>query len=785
MRPPVIAVIVLCLSAVSETAQTPAVSQETGRVTFRAVVVDAGNGFALRGARVMVMSGRRTIGTVTTDEEGRIGISVAPEPVTLRIVKAGYASIIARVSPAQVRASDPVRLEVPRAAVITGRAVDASGEPAMLVIVRRLTSDGLSWSPPGLDGVTVGDGDGSAIVHPDARGEYRAAGLVAGRYTVEAYQPGRSMSLAAGRPGEAFTVQIDGASARSASVTVDVRAGEVGIDLVAPSPPEPPVDRAAEAAGGTIRGTVSTTDGSPLADAIVTAARSGGGPGGGPQTTTDASGRFTLRGVPLGSVNVQASKRGYVQLQAGQRGGGLPGLPVRIEAGRDVDDVSIVLPRSGAVTGLVVDEYGEPFQEVRVQLLRVRRQPTGALARELGSLAGQSDDRGQFRFSDVRPGDYVVMASIDAESGPGFKPEIVDPSAVRSVYVPAYYPETADFVNAAPIRIADGDEVPGVVLTMRRVPAARVTGIVHNSQATPFSGTIRLTLRQGAADLRGPARSVSPQPGGEFVFDDVPPGDYVVSAQSGPGLGGPEFGVGHVTVVDRDPEPVVMRTSPGSRVSGRIVLEGGAGQEERRQGVPGDQVMWGYSATSVAVDAVSLPGSVSNQAPITTGEPFTLGSLVGPTRLRVWSQDENWYLKSIFINGVDVVDAPFDFGYDGRAYSDVEAVFSRRGATITGGATNDRGLPLRDYAVYLFPTDRDRWFTNSRWVRLARAAADGGFTASSMPPGEYWVVALERVDASAADWVDTELLTTLASRAIRVTLGEGQSRTVSLRVINR
>jgi protocatechuate 3,4-dioxygenase beta subunit len=113
-------------------------------------------------------------------------------------------------------------------------------------------------------------------------------------------------------------------------------------------------------------------------------------------------------------------------------------------------------------------------------------------------------------------------------------------------------------------------------------------------------------------------------------------------------------------------------------------------------------------------------------------------------------------------------------------------VFSRRGATITGRATDERAEPLRDYAVYVFSTDRDRWFAHSRWVGVARAAADGVFTASSLPPGEYWVAAVDRVDASSsADWVDTELLTMLLTRAARVTLGEGQTQALTLRVIDR
>src|ERR687897_1109240 len=88
-------------------AQSPAAVQRAGRVALRGVVVDAGNGAALRRARVTLMSGRVTVGYVSTDEEGRFSASLpAATTFMVRIVKAGYATVLARVSLEQVRASD-------------------------------------------------------------------------------------------------------------------------------------------------------------------------------------------------------------------------------------------------------------------------------------------------------------------------------------------------------------------------------------------------------------------------------------------------------------------------------------------------------------------------------------------------------------------------------------------------------------------------------------------------------------------------------------------------------
>ena len=767
MRRVFLALVLICAS-VPAAAQQPAPSAPASARTLRGVLVDAGSGGTLPRARVNVMSGRANLASVLTDSDGTFSVTVAGRALAIRIVKAGYAAITVPLSLGQISAGAPLRIAVERGGVIAGRAVDASGEPAMRVAVRRLTPDAAVWSPVGFDGL-VG-ADNQFTVSPDDRGEYRVGGLVAGRYAVDAYPAGTMMTISP----SGLNVQGIDSPFQTSSLTVDVQAGsQTGVDLLLERRPSgsSPIEPEPELPGSTIRGTVTSTAGVPVPSATVSAHATNLTGRGIRSVRTDAFGRFTLRGISAGSVTVRAIKRGYVQAQHGQRGGGLPGLPVAVEAGKDLDDVSIVLPRLGVISGTVLDEYGEPLQEAGVQLVRVRREPTGALVgiREQGGYVQRSDDRGQFHLSGVAPGDYVVMALLPAET--------VDPlAAVRTVYTPAYYPDTTDFASAAPIRVVDGEEIRGVTLTMRRVPVARVTGVAYNSRGVPVTGTVRLMSRHAVTIGIGPIVA-RPGPDGGFVFTDVTPGDYVLRTLVDSGPFSSEFATNYLTLADRDPEPVMIRTSSGSRLSGRIVLEGSSGQ-----------MLWGYSASAVAADSASSPGSVSNLgSPISTGEPFTLSALSGPTRLRLWTGDENWYLKSIVINGFDVADTPFDFGFDGRDYSGVEVVFSRLGASIAGRATDERAAPVRDYAVLAFSIDRDTWVAGSRWVKLARSSADGGFNLRALPPGDYWVAAIDRVDAlpAAADWVDAELLTLLSARATRVTLGEGQSHTLTLRVVAR
>lgn len=175
---------------------------------------------------------------------------------------------------------------------------------------------------------------------------------------------------------------------------------------------------------------------------------------------------------------------------------------------------------------------------------------------------------------------------------------------------------------------------------------------------------------------------------------------------------------------------------------------------------------------------------------------FETTTVFGPTLIQAEPQRNDWYVKSVLFKGQDIADTPFDFGGSGT-FRDIEVVISAAGATVTGRVTDDRGAPLRDYFVVVFPTFRDQWFPGSRRVRSARAASSSApVVVTGLPPGDYWVAAIDRLnaigpierlpnDARGMLLSDPGLLEAWSSRATRITLGEGQSQDVALRLIRR
>jgi transcriptional regulator GlxA family with amidase domain len=112
-------------------------------------------------------------------------------------------------------------------------------------------------------------------------------------------------------------------------------------------------------------------------------------------------------------------------------------------------------------------------------------------------------------------------------------------------------------------------------------------------------------------------------------------------------------------------------------------------------------------------------------------------------------------------------------------------VSSSVGGSIAGHVTNSRSEPIEGYTVIVFPTDRKAWSADSRLVKFARPAQDGGFEVAGLPPGEYWVAAVDAIqgDQSLGEWTKPERLQALSPHATRIVLVERERSLIVLRLI--
>jgi hypothetical protein len=136
-----------------------------------------------------------------------------------------------------------------------------------------------------------------------------------------------------------------------------------------------------------------------------------------------------------------------------------------------------------------------------------------------------------------------------------------------------------------------------------------------------------------------------------------------------------------------------------------------------------------------------------------------------------------WIPRSIRLDGVDVFGYPLELT---SGTHEIEVVVTDRLASVNGVVVDRRGTPLAGFDVVLFPEDATRWYFMSPLIRQTRSHQNGQFEMTLVPPGDYLAVATEGVPfISIGDPVRT--LRRLQSIGTRLTVGEGEQKTISIR----
>ncbi|HEY1306968.1 MAG TPA: carboxypeptidase-like regulatory domain-containing protein [Vicinamibacterales bacterium] len=713
--------------------------------SIRGRVVAAENRAALPRARISISTELKRGEVVFADDRGYFVLPIPEnEFLTLLVTKAGFATA-QRVLRRADLTDDELRIAMNRSSSIVGHVTDASGDPAVdfnLVAVR-------------LDG----SGDTSIPDRFETRandlGDFRFGGLPAGRYQLIATEPGAS---------------------ELRSSAIDVREGDDAgpIDLVEPrgSRSEDSVSANAPASpqpGAMIRGRILDVRKRPIKGVVVKAIS--------PREFTetaisDERGRFVIDGLRAGSYALEASSLGYVTAQYGQSRAAGPGLQVVVRDNETFDDADFVLSRGSVVTGTITDERGEEIEGAVVRAIQIRYadgRTTATIVR-----VAQTDDRGGYRLYGMSPGSYLISA-LDTATISG---------ANQRGYAPIYYPGSTQLTEAVPVHTDIGRDVAGIDLGFRHESAARVTGIALDASGAPVKGDVLLVASQRSGGIAlEPRQGIRTNADGSFTIADVPPGEYVLKVSKPWSNGAPQFGVEFVTVGDADPNPVVVQTAAGSTLEGRLVIDDKRGYEVLARRGP----VLGLRAVPADFDRTPVMGQVPSRLLTNSDGTFRLSGLFGPTRFFLGGSGVEWYLQSLVIDGVDVTDSPFDFGVTTQTIPGVEAVISSAGGTIAGHVTDARSIPIANYSVIVFPTDRTKWFANSRFLKFGRPSQDGGFEVIGLPPGEYWVAAVDSIEGnqSFGEWQKPEVLESLAPRATRVVLAERERYMTVLRVIRR
>lgn len=484
---------------------------------------------------------------------------------------------------------------------------------------------------------------------------------------------------------------------------------------------------------------------------------------------TDADGRWTVRDLPAGRFTVSVSKAGYVRLSYGQRRPFEAGKGVDIAAGQSVEKLDVALPRGSAVTGRVLDEFGEPLANASVSALRYafaggqrRLLPTGNIDR--------TDDLGQFRVHGLAPGDYYISAR------PNSAP-FLETSESAVGYAETFYPGSLNIAEATRIHLEVGQEAQSIFITLTPTRVATISGTATTSDGKPVnSGMIWLHSTSNLTSSGTQRRSVRD---GRWTFEGIRPGEYQLALQHIPDLAQvartgttsnmkiAEVAQAPITVTGEDMSNIALVSAVGGRVTGRVRFEGGPPTSR---------------ATIRAVGFLPGATALGDRATPAADGSFSLTGLSGRLLIRPSGLPPEWLLESVSRDGQEIVDTGFDIA-PGQEISGLEVVLTRRGAQLSGSVQTSTGAAVTDYSVVLFSSDREKWGSQTRFVKAARPDQMGRFRISGMPAGSYLAVALDYLEPGQE--ADPDFLARIAPLGRAVRLAGGEAQTVALKLSSR
>src|SRR5579884_508457 len=207
--------------------------------------------------------------------------------------------------------------------------------------------------------------------------------------------------------------------------------------------------------------------------------------------TSEADGTYKFANVDPGPYNLNVSSSGYADSSYGASLAIPTGAVLNLRPGQKLTKIDVVLMPLGTVSGRVTDENGNPAEKASVAVLGSVWY-RGEIRYTLQNGA-RTDELGQFRISNIRPGKYYLMVlrlgpfpSTAVSRAPGKH----DIRPVRT-----YYPNALTLDSATPLTIKSGQQLTTMDIQLRNSATYHLRGQV--SGAAPEHLAVALVLRDG------------------------------------------------------------------------------------------------------------------------------------------------------------------------------------------------------------------------------------------------------------------------------------------------
>ncbi len=480
-----------------------------------------------------------------------------------------------------------------------------------------------------------------------------------------------------------------------------------------------------------------------------------------PQQTSvvsDEEGKYYFSDVEAGSYIVMSTRKGFLPTRYGARHPYSPGhTRIAVSEGQDVTNIRIEMMPQSVLSGKVLDEEGEPFQGVMVQVVDMRM--TGpsrpGMTFRRGGM-GRADDRGEFRISDLPPGNYHLHVS----PAPTAASLQVAGSADRKAYIPLFYPGTPDRAQAQEIQIAPGADVSGFQIRMQRSEVAMISGKVLGVDGQPATTPFMVNLMPKAALLTPfPAAGYRQLENGGFQLANVPPGSYSLNVQMQSPNGVRAMHQQDLDVGKDDIQDLHIQVKEPFSVSGQILL-----------GKDAEQI----NPSTIQIRAWPTSGIFSGlpTARIEADGTFTLSNVyAGKHEIQVYFSPTAGYLESIRHGDQDITGQDVDITNEGTLRIRLDG----NGGTVTGSVTSE-GKPASGGIILVVPVKKE--LRNFLLMKMGNTDQDATFSVSQIAPGDYLVMALDSFDSALLQ--DEARMQELERKAKKISVKKGTAESVNL-----
>jgi hypothetical protein len=234
----------------------------------------------------------------------------------------------------------------------------------------------------------------------------------------------------------------------------------------------------------------------------------------------------------------------------------------------------------------------------------------------------------------------------------------------------------------------------------------------------------------------------------------------------------PEVATARVTVNGADIAGLRLAPVAPVTLSGRIVAATSAATALRPDA---------FRFTAVPRTPAPMMGPPARPSAVQAAD-LTFGLQVSPgdVIVRASALQQGWMIKEIRLNGRDVTEGITV--RPGRDVTGLEIEMTDRIPEVSGVVTNPSGEPVHDYVAILFPQDQELWKTPGEGrTRMVVPDQDGRYKVRSLRPGMYYAAAVESVETG--QWMDPDYLAALQPRAVRLSLGDGETKSIDLKLI--